>query len=140
MTWPILKLDVERWLLMFYLSSMSKDKEELHEIWLAPIQDGRIWSLSHILCRSGGYLHYKDSSFTLSTFTHYDRLIHWRQPLSRICFIIPGRHIIRVLMVLSLTIRAGPSSNMSSNRCTTSMALLSYWVLFTIPKQMQSLS
>jgi hypothetical protein len=42
MTWPCLTQDLEHWLFMFHLSSMSNDKEGAYEIWAAPTQNSRV--------------------------------------------------------------------------------------------------
>jgi hypothetical protein len=44
MTWPGLIQDVENWLFMFHLSSMSNDKEGVytHQIRAAPTQNSRM--------------------------------------------------------------------------------------------------
>jgi hypothetical protein len=56
MTCPVITQDVEYWLFMFHLSSMSNDKEGANnqEIWVVSTQNNRIWPLGLGLCGSGG--------------------------------------------------------------------------------------
>jgi hypothetical protein len=95
-------------------------------------------SLGHGLCGSGASIYIKDTSQnTISACTHNDRSknqtlvglklsksqISQQTHPSRICFITPGWRVTRDLNLLSLTMRDGPNSNVSSNKCVTIMAL-----------------
>jgi hypothetical protein len=118
---------------------MTKKEHKKYGLLPPKITESDILSLFHGLCGSCGSIYNKDTSQnTLTDCTHNQRSRNLTQDSlkfskpqisqqhpSRICLITPGWHVTRDLNLLSLIMRTGASSNVTSNKgtCVTIMAL-----------------